>query len=100
MLLTVLGWLRIPRTVAQVDRILALIPEESERYRWCMSDACGCMGCVNRSSWHRIARFRLRFAEHQRWRKWKEAIDRANLPPPLPPIPLPPKVDVLRRWGP
>lgn len=67
----VMGALRIPRTVHQVDRILSLIRDELTRYTWCSSQACGCMGCVNRSEIQTIGMYRLRLPEWIRWKRYQ-----------------------------
>lgn len=65
----VMGLLRIPRTVRQVGRILEIIPDEESRWRWCDAEACGCLGCVNRSEADSIGKYRLRRFEHRYWQR-------------------------------
>ncbi len=94
----ILGTVGVPRTARQIDRILERIPFVRSRYRWCSSGACACMGCVNHSEWGHVRQFRLRPSEHARWVKWKVAKifpQREEIP-----IVVPPKQDVLRKWGP
>lgn len=47
------------RTEQYVDEIMHGVPERS-RYRWCNSNLCACMGCVNMST--RLNR--------QEWESW------------------------------
>ncbi len=76
-----MGLLRIARSPNQLERILALVPDERARGHWCRSEACACCGCINRSEWLRVRRYRITESEHRWWstvRAWQREI--AELP--------------------